>query len=381
MTQLKIGVIGVCGRGGEIARLWEENENSTIVAGMDPSDTALENFRKNINAQVKCTKDLDEFLNIKEIDAVAVASPDYTHEEYAVKAFQAGKHVFLEKPMAITTESCDNILAAWKKSGKKLMVGFNMRYMNLFRVMKEVVDSGAIGEVKAVWCRHFVGHGGKWYFHDWHGNSENSTGLLLQKASHDIDMIHWITGKYTRKVVGMGGLEFYGGNEPDDLRCPQCEKKETCPEFQHFGEQANKMDMCVFRKEIDVEDTSTIMMELEDGIKVNYMQCHYTPDCRRNYTFIGTEGRIENIDDDSKIIVKMRDKSNRCINLADQVLQVKPATGSHSGADPIMCNDFVNMIFSGENDSTPLDARMSVAVGCAGTESIRNDSKVVLIPE
>ena len=48
------------------------------------------------------------------------------------------------------------------------MVGFNMRYMNIFRVMKEIIESGAIGEIKAVWVRHFVGYGGDFYYHDWH---------------------------------------------------------------------------------------------------------------------------------------------------------------------------------------------------------------------
>ena len=55
--------------------------------------------------------------------------------------------------MAITIEGCDRILEAWRKSGVRLMIGFNMRYMNIFRVMKEIVDSGTIGEIRAAWVR------------------------------------------------------------------------------------------------------------------------------------------------------------------------------------------------------------------------------------
>jgi predicted dehydrogenase len=141
------------------------------------------------------------------------------------------------------------------------------------------------------------------------------------------------------------------------------------------------MNQCVFRKEVDVEDNSTILMDLEGGIKATYMQCHYTPDYCRNYTFIGTEGRVENLDDDSKIVVKLRNRSKRCMNLADQTYEIKPAEGGHGGADPIICKDFIDMIRTGKRPiATPLAGRMSVAAACGGTESIRNGSVPVGIP-
>lgn len=383
MDKIRIGVIGVTGRGG-IASSWHQPEKkgrSLVVGGMDVFDEALEMFKENINKDAFVTKEADELLARDDVDAVAVTSPDFTHEEYVVKAFEAGKHVFCEKPMAITTEGCDRMLAAWKASGKQFMIGFNMRYMNIFRVMKDVVDSGAIGEVKVVWCRHFVGHGGRWYYHDWHGNSQNSTGLLLQKAAHDIDMIHWITGRYTKRVSGFGSLDYYGGDKPDDLRCSECPDQNECVEYAYSDRKANKMDMCVFRKEVDVEDNSTIMMELDDGIKATYMQCHYTPDYCRNYTFIGTEGRVENLDDSSKVIVKTRKQSKKWKNLADRVYEVKPAEGSHGGADPVICEDFLDMVIEGRKPiATPLAGRMSVAAACGGTRSIRGDSVRIEIP-
>lgn len=380
--KVKIGLIGVTGRGG-MAKSWHDmSDRAEVIGGMDVVDEALEMFKKNINPDAFTTKNVDELLNRDDIDAVAVTSPDFTHEDYVIKAFEAGKHVFCEKPMAITTEGCDRMLEAWKSSGKQFMIGFNMRYMNIFRVMKDIVDSGVIGELKVVWCRHFVGHGGEWYFHDWHGNSKNSTGLLLQKAAHDIDMIHWITGKYSEKVIGMGSLDFYGGNKPNDLRCSSCEESEECVEYQYREAKANKMDMCVFREEVDVEDNSTIIMNMEGGIQATYMQCHYTPDYCRNYTFIGTEGRVENLDDGTNVIVKLRNRSKRWKNLADQSYTVKPAEGSHGGADPVICKDFLDMIQKGTRPiSTPLAGRMSVAAACAGTTSIRNNSQLIEVPE
>ncbi len=380
--KVRIGVIGATGRGG-IAKNWHGTDlRSEVVGAADVSEPALDWFRKNVNEKGFVTTDYRELLDRKDIDAIAVTSPDFTHEQYVCDAFAAGKHVFTEKPMAITTQGCDRMLKAWVDSGKQFMVGFNMRYMNMFRVMKDAIDSGAIGEVKVVWVRHFVGHGGNWYYHDWHAHSKWSTSLLLQKASHDIDMIHWITGQYGKRVAAFGGLDYYGGDKPNDLRCPDCDEKDTCVEANSKERNSdNHMDQCVFRKEVDVEDNSTVMMELEGGIKATYMQCHFAPDYCRNYTFIGTEGRIENIDDASKVIVRMRDRSNRWQNLSDGTLDVKPATGGHGGADPRVCRDFIAMLMDDQKPvATPLAGRMSVAVGCAATESIRNGWKAIEIP-
>jgi predicted dehydrogenase len=303
-------------------------------------------------------------------------TPDFCHEEQAIASLNAGKHVFCEKPMAITVKGCNNIIKAWKKSGKHLMVGFNMRYMRIFRTMKEIVDSGSIGEIKAVWVRHFVGTGGDWYYHNWNANHKNSTGLLLQKASHDIDMIHWITGKYAKKVVAFGSLDYYGGNKPNNLTCPSCREKETCIESQF-----ERRNQCVFRKEVDVEDNNMVLMELENGIKASYMQCHFAPDYFRNYTFIGTEGRIENLNDYSKVVLQTRNRSNKWKNYANRTYEIKLTEGGHGGADPVICEDFIDMILIGKDPiATPVDGKMSVAVGCAATESIRSGGKVVNIP-
>jgi len=315
-------------------------------------------------------------LDRKDVDAVAVCSPDYCHEEHAVAVLQAGKHLFLEKPMAISTEGCDRILTTWKDSGVRMMIGFNMRYMNIFRVMKEIVDSGAIGQIKAVWVRHFVGLGGDFYYHDWHATRANTNSLLLQKGSHDIDMIHWLTGRYTQRVAAFGSLDYYGGDRPNELTCDTCPDVRTCTEAQPQSTRRQ----CAFRREVDVEDNQVMIMELEGGIKAAYLQCHFTPDYHRNYVFIGTEGRMENSEPEMRVWVKSR-RSNTYRELADREYSIKPAMGGHGGADPVICEDFLNMVLDGKEPvATPLAGRMSVAAGCAGAQSLRNGGVPVAVP-
>ncbi|NUP98462.1 MAG: Gfo/Idh/MocA family oxidoreductase [Armatimonadetes bacterium] len=371
MDKLRIGVIGVSGR-GRLARQWHQPQaggRSLLVGGADINPAFRQQFAEEVEgAQV--TDDYRRLLERDDLDAVAVTSPDFMHEEHAVAALSAGKHVFCEKPLAITIEGCDRILEAWRASGKHLMVGFNMRYMNLFRVMKEIIDSGAIGDIKAVWVRHFVGHGGHFYYHDWHATQRNATSLLLQKGSHDIDMIHWLAGAYTTRVTAFGTLSYYGGEMPNDLECPTCDERRTCPDFQRPWPGHEK---CAFRQEVDVEDNNMVLMQLEGGIMASYLQCHFTPDYHRNYTFIGTEGRLENSEPDMKVIVKTR-KSGSYRELANRVYEVKPAEGSHAGADPVIAEDFLDMVLNGKQPvATPLAGRNSVAVGCTAAESLRQN--------
>ncbi|MDQ0255878.1 putative dehydrogenase [Evansella vedderi] len=372
MKQVRMGIIGAGLRSG-IAKYWHQPEKNSIVVGVaDISTKRLDEFKEKIDDNCFATTDYKELLRREDIDAVAITSPDYLHEEHAIAALEAGKHVYCEKPLAITVEGCDNIIQTAERTGKHLMIGFNMRYMNMYRTMKGIVDSGVIGDIKAVWVRHFVGYGGYFYYHDWHALKKNTTSLLLQKGSHDIDIIHWIAGSYTKRVSAFGSLDFYGGDKSNNLTCPTCDIQDSCTEA-----SPGVLVECAYREEIDVEDNNVVIMELENGVKASYLQCHFTPDYQRNYTFIGTKGRMENSEPDGKVYVKTR-KSNTWEEYSDQTYEIKKAEGSHGGADPIICKDFIDLIL---NDKSPiptiLDGRMSVATGCAAAESMRNNGKTV----
>ena len=381
MKELRIGVIGVGGR-GTLADLFNSDEfNARVVAGADPNADHLADFRKR-NPDVEFTTgDYRELVARKDLDAIAVFSPDFCHEEHAVAVLDAGKHLFLEKPMAITVAGCDRILAAWHRSGRRFFMGFNMRYMNWVRTMKQIVAEGTIGPVQAVWVRHFVPSGGDYYFHDWHATRRNATSLLLQKASHDIDVVHWIAGGHGTRVTGLGKRAYFGGDKPDDLRCDVCDIRSRCPEAQ---KPKSPRQLCCFRREIDQEDVNQILWELDNGVQCAYQQCHFASQNfkGRNYVFIGTEGMVENFWRDGRdcIEVTLR-RGHGWKSYADRVYTVANLEGTHSGADPEMARDFLDMLRNNTVPAaSPLDGRQSVAVGCAGAESLRNGSAPVAIP-
>jgi len=373
MNELKIGVIGAGGRGGLARHSHKPEEGVRIVALCDIREELFPRFKERYSEDIFVTTDHNELL-AQDIDAVFVCSPDFLHEEHAVAALEAGKAVYLEKPIAITIEGADRILATAKKTGSKLYLGHNMRHFQSVLKMKEIIDNGEIGEIQAVWCRHFVAYGGDAYFKDWHSEQKYSTGLLLQKGAHDIDVIHWLAGGYTKRVTGMGKLSVYDKCEKRaaDQRGDASFKVENWPPLTQRG----------MSPVIDVEDHSMILMQLDNGVQASYLQCHYTPDNARNYTFIGTKGRIENYGDSGACqIAVFHTRHGGNARPPDIIHDLEPQEGGHGGSDPSIVQEFVDYVRgTREATTSPIAARMAVAAGCMGTKSIRNNSQPYDIP-
>ena len=362
METLKIGLIGIGLRGRIGRHLNDPGKGTQVIAGADPDIKSHEDIKQFV-PDIMLFTDYKEMLKLPELDAVIIATPDYLHEEMAVAALEAGKAVYLEKPMAITLEGCDRILETAMRTGSKLFIGHNMRHKPLILKMKEIIDSGIIGELQAAWCRHFVGYGGDAYFKTWHSEQRYSTGLLLQKGSHDIDVMHWLMGSYTKSVVGMGMLSVYNRCERRSPDTPGCATWNNA----HYP----PLEQTGFSPIIDVEDHNMIMMQLENGAQMCYMQCHYTPDSERNYTFIGTKGRIENIGDSGQCQIHVWTQRGPR-ETPDIVYKLKPVSGGHGGADQPTLENFVSFVRDGAKTNTsPIAARQSIAVGVLGHKSMR----------
>ncbi len=373
MDDLRIGVIGAGGRGQLASNAHNPGKGSRLVAGADVNPKALIKFKETYGEEVFVTDDYRKLLERKDIDAVFVTSPDFLHEEQALAALEAGKAVYLEKPMAITIEGCDRLLNTAMRTGSKLYLGHNMRHFPAILKMKEVIDSGIIGKVQLAWCRHFISYGGDAYFKDWHSERQFSTGLLLQKGAHDIDVIHWLAGGYTKSVVGMGMLSIYDKCERRDPSTPGIASWSNA----HWPPLAQAGMSPV----IDVEDSNMIMMQLDNGVQASYMQCHYAPDSERNYTFIGTQGRVENIGDYGKCEIHVwTSRGSRAE--PDIIHYLKPLEGSHGGSDPAIVQTFVDFVrFGVKTNTSPVAARNSVAAGVMGHDSMRGDGGRRDIPQ
>lgn len=370
-SDINIGIIGAGGRGYLAHHAHLPDEGYRLVAAADINDKELSLFREKFGEDALTTHDYRDILASDDIHAVFITSPDFLHEEQAVAALQAGKAVYLEKPMAITTAGCDRILKAAVDYAGKLYLGHNMRHMPFVQKMKELVDSGAIGEVKAGWCRHFVGYGGDAYFKDWHADRSKSTSLLLQKGAHDIDVLHWVCGGYSKRVTAMGGLTVY--DRISDKHVPE-ERGDASWTFENWP----PLSQTGMNPVMDVEDISMVLMQLDNGVFASYQQCHFTPDGWRNYTIIGTEGRIENLGENE---VHMWDRRCHYQSEGDVRFREPMDGGGHGGADPKIVREFLRYVrCGGETKTSPIAARNSVATGCAATDSLRSGGIPMDIP-
>ncbi len=384
MKDLRIGIIGCSGRGKLADNAHQPGNGSIIVAGAEPypeqKKMFLDRYQEKFNFQPALYDDYKEMIDRENLDGVVVTSPDFMHMEHAVYALEHKVPVYLEKPIAISIADADRILEAAYQNKTKLVIGHNMRYMVFTRKMKEIIDSGTIGEVKAVWCRHFVSYGGDAYFRDWHAEKKNSNSLLLQKGAHDIDIIHWLAGSRTVQVCGMGNLTVY-----DKLPRRPLGTERLTEGIRHYWSAQHwpPLEQKDMYPTIEVEDLNMITMRLENGVLANYEQCHYTPDACRNYTVIGTKGRLENYGDHCKgSTVQVWTKRVDHFRLeGDITYRVDPPEGGHGGADPLIIQSYIDALHGKyEVWSTPQAARYSVATGCCGAESIRNGSMILNVP-
>ena len=370
---LRIGIVGWGNRGGLGATAHKPEEGVEVVALAEPKLAAQATFLERFPGAFLSSNYCD--LLSQNLDAVFILSPDWLHEEHACAFLSAGIGVYLEKPMAITTAGCDRILQAAKSGGGKLFVGHNMRHFGIVRKMKEWIDEGRIGEVKTAWCRHFVSYGGDAYFRDWHADRACSTGLLLQKGAHDIDVIHWLCSGYSRTVTAMGDLAVYGQiqdrQEPGEgIRV-------------NFRNSWPPLALDKLNPVVDVEDINMMLMKLDNGVLASYQQCHFTPDAWRNYTVIGTEGRIENFGDlPGNSVVRLWNQNHQnYTEKGDLEYEVPLVTGGHGGADEQIVGEFLDFLRTGTTSVTsPIAARQSVAAGVAATQSLRTGSQPVEVP-
>lgn len=346
-----------------------------VVASCDPLPGARARAQERFGEQVLATTSLDEFIGAG-MDAAFITSPDYLHAEQACELLEAGIAVFVDKPLATTLEDADRVLQTAWRTGTRLYVGHNMRHMPVFRLMRDLVVAGRIGEVKAVWCRYFVGDGGERFFKDWHADRTKVNSLLLQKGAHDIDIIHWLANGYSRRVSAMGGLTVYGQIDDRMDRTGQMISE-------WLDRDANWPPLSIkgLNPVVDVEDLSMMTMALDNGVYATYSECHYTPDYWRSYTVIGTEGRIENFGLGEGGEVRLWNRRTVYKPEGDEAFPIPFSPGMHNGADPALLQEFLKFVRDGgATETSPVAGREAVAAASTATESLRGSSAALPVP-
>ena len=202
---IRIGMIG-CGKIAQVRHIPEyaDNPDAELCGFFDLSFERAQEMADKYGG--KAYKTAEELLADPAIDAVSVCVANNAHAELSIRALQAGKHVLCEKPMAVTLEECEAMVAEAKKAGKFLMIGHNQRLAKAHVWAKKLLDDGLIGRV--ITFRTTFGHGGPetwsitpgknvWFF----DKKRAAMGAMADLGVHKTDLIQFLTGERVVKTT------------------------------------------------------------------------------------------------------------------------------------------------------------------------------------
>ena len=273
----------------------------------DGEDEAAGHFKADAGISVRHFKQLpfyddpQKMLTEQDVDTVIVSTWCCSHYEMVRHCVRHGVNILLEKPVAIAEEEVDGCWRLLKDYPKVATVNFTMRGAPVTLAATKHVRGGTIGDLVSVQYVNNV-HYGDVYFRKWMRTRANVGSLLLQKATHDFDVINHVIGLRPVRMAAFGSRRVYGGDRPNDLTCDACDEKWTCPMSIHRlkSEAARPLPpphqrLCVYAREIDIDDNHTVIIEYEGGVTASYSQTFNAPQegRRRGGSFIGTGGILD----------------------------------------------------------------------------------------
>ena len=405
-------VIGAGSRGRTYARYAEKFPRSMKVVGvadLNPNRRRAMAKKHNIPKENQFADFKDALAVPKLADAVVIATPDYLHYEPCMKAIALGYHVLLEKPVSPSEKECRDILKQARKYDRIVAVCHVLRYAPYFVALKQVLDSGAIGDIVSIQHMEPIQ-----YAHMAHsyvrGNwplADKTTPIILAKSCHDLDILRWLIGKPCETIAADGSLHLF---RPENMpkgateRCTDgCPHESECPysaidiyerRKRHLGVfdlpskdpalireklKTTNYGRCVFRCENDQCDHYVAIMKFEGGITASFTMDAFTPWGGRRTRIMGTKGFIEG---DMKTFTFYDFRSGHKSVWDQKVSEIAEYKGSgHGGGDHLLARDFVRAVAAGDEKllSSTIDVSIESHVMGFMAEKSRKSMKKVKI--
>lgn len=390
---LSVAILGLGGRGGAYADFQSRRPDlMKIVAIADVKKSLLEKYKTKYSIpDDKCFDSAEELLAQERLaDVIVIATMDRDHYAHTIRAIELGYDILLEKPISPSLDECIDIKRRADEKGVHIRICHVLRYTEYFKKLKELLDSGAIGEIRAIENTENIAY---WHYAhsfvrgNWR-NSVESSPIILQKCCHDADILTWLINKKPVKVTSLGGLNYFKKeNAPigSPERCNKsCPKYDTCPynaERFYLTEGYMKMDSqnkkndwmykalcsgepsadgiksaleksdfgkCVFKCGGDVCDHQSVLIEYEGGVIATHTLSAFTQECYRSTKIFGTLGEIECNDRDLIVRIKKfdagalirHDKSKAEEEVID-VESIATDLSGHNGGDNALMLDFL----------------------------------------
>lgn len=350
--QIGIAVIGTGGRGtGVIRRLLADSERGVkVVSCYNKNRERAVNALKNWQSPETIICDsYEEAIKCDGVEWVMVFSPNAYHKEHIICAFENGKHVFSEKPLATKIEDCIAINEAHRKSDKLFATGFVLRYAPIYRKVKELITNGVIGKVMSIDANENItpGHG-SYIIQNWRRHTSESGPHILEKCCHDLDLLNWFCDSLPVKTASFGGRDLF-----------KPENSEMYDKYQVDGESVfkgwndpEKIDT-PFTDDTDLMDNQVGIFEYRNGIRVMFQCTMSNAIPERRMYIVGTEGNIIVELYSSKLTYKRIDE--------DEIKIIDFGSDGHGGGDAFIMKELYQK--SMVNGELP---------ACSGTEGLES---------
>lgn len=408
-------IIGAGSRGRTYARYAEKFPKSMKVVGvadLNPNRRAALAKKYGIPKENQFAHFNDALSRPKLADAVVIATPDNLHYEPCMKALELGYDVLLEKPVAPTEKECRDIMKQAHKYNRIVAVCHVLRYAPYFVALKEVLDSGAIGDLVSI--QHFEPIR---YYHFAHSyvrgnwpNSKTTTPVILAKSCHDLDILRWLIGKPCESIAAEGSLHLFrkdkmpkgatdrcidnvgGGDCPYEKECPYSAKYIYMEQKKFLGpfdlprkdpalirEKLKTMNYgrCVYRCDNDQCDHYVAIMKFKDGVTASFSMDAFTPYGGRRTRIMGTKGFIEG---DMTTFTFYDFRTGHKSVWDQKVSEVAEYKGSgHGGGDHLLVRDFLRAVSA--HDEKLLSSTIDVSIeshvmGFMAEKSRKSNKKV-----
>ncbi|WCT54954.1 Gfo/Idh/MocA family oxidoreductase [Paenibacillus kyungheensis] len=361
MEKIRLAFIGVGDMGSHHCIGFDRLDDCEVLYICDTHEANVERTLKELtNSQPVIYQDYRELLNKDDLDAVVISIPNYLHREVAVAFLEAGKHVFLEKPVAHTLEDCDAIIAAAAQHNKVLQIGLVYRYSNLYRRMAKELANERLGDVKLMWCKEFRD---PFPPTDWFYDQSKSGGAIVEKDCHHFDIFNWMIDSPPVRVFASGGQHVL----------KQGQENMIYNSYSHYPVKSIEQTSIV--------DHAFITIDYENGSKANLGLCMYLQP--RNLLDEGLE--IGLIGENG---VQMVAKNDRTIDIAggadytrehlDMDVTSDSIMGGHTGGQTQRI-DFLKCIIEGTEPFANAEiGRNALLVALAAEKSIVEERYVYL---
>lgn len=339
-----IGVIGTGQRGRRHIEFLREAGGARIVALADshvPSLTGAQSLLPGNAAETCVYRDWVDLLDDDRIEAVIVALPNHLHTEVAIAALQRGKHVLLEKPVALSVADCRRLLAADRESRGILQIGLELRYATVVRHLRAAIDGGAIGEPRLAWCHEF-----RVPFREkvdgWILDPSRSGGTFVEKNCHHFDLLSWFLGVEPTRVAAFGGGDV------------------------------------VYRDQPGMADNAWVIVDHESGKRASLGVSMFSAFHRLEFGILGESGLLTADFSTREVTLTRPDGRKETKAIAD------PASGriaEHGGADLLQAEDFLRAVATGDRPSVTLqDGVRSLLIALAAQQALDTGEVIPISP-